>query len=276
MIKKLLKYLILLALVIYGAICYLVYEKPQYFFYNPGVEASNLDNAVANGYKAKVVNYKSSDGTELYAWMTKPGKQKKMIIFMHGNSYNIEKFYHKMIPFVEAGYGTMIPEYRGFADIKGEITQKNLGNDAIAAVKYLNSIGYKNSDIIVYGMSLGSYMATNSVYQLQKNGRFAALVLEVPFDSLLNTAKAVVPVKLPFEYIMKDHYDNAAMIDKINTKVLIMGGSDDPTIPVSLAKNLFAQAANPKKLIIYRGGKHSDLYNFRNYRDILNWLKTGK
>jgi hypothetical protein len=25
--------------------------------------------------------------------------------------------------------------------------------------------------------------------------------------------------------------------------------------------------------VIYRGGGHSDLYNFRNYRDVLAWLK---
>lgn len=62
------------------------------------------------------------------------------------------------------------------------------------------------------------------------------------------------------------------MINKINTRLLIMGGSKDPTIPVELAENLYEHAVQPKKLIIYEGGKHSNLFNYRNDKDILNWL----
>ena len=274
--KKIVKYALGIAVVVYVGFCALVYFCPQYFFYNPTHRASNLEYARQNGYPADRVDYKSADGKELYAWFTPPGKSRRIIVFMHGNSYNIEKFYHKMIPFVEAGYGTLMPEYRGFGDISGKIRQQNLENDALAAVNYLHSLGYKNSDIIVYGMSLGSHMAVNTVWQLQKEAPFAALVLEVPFDSLLNTVKAVVPVPLPFDYIVRDKYDNTSMVKDIRSPVLVMGGSQDPTVPVHLAKNLFALAPQPKKMIIYEGGAHNDLYNFRNYNDVLNWLAKGK
>lgn len=274
--KKIVKYAFVIMAAVYIVFCTLVYFCPQYFFYNPTHRASNLEYARQNGYPAERVDYKSADGKELYAWYTAPGYQHKITVFMHGNSYNIEKFYHKMIPFVEAGYGTLMPEYRGFGDISGRIRQQNLENDALAAVNYLHSLGYKNSDIVIYGMSLGSHMAVNTVWQLQKKEPFAALVLEVPFDSLLNTVKAVVPVPLPFDYIVRDKYDNTSMIKDIRSPVLVMGGSLDPTVPVRLAKNLFALAPQPKKMIIYEGGAHNDLYNFRNYNDILNWLAKGK
>ena len=52
-----------------------------------------------------------------------------------------------------------------------------------------------------------------------------------------------------------------------------MGGSDDPTIPIQLAKRLYKKAVEPKELIVYEGGKHSNLYDFKNYNDILAWLK---
>lgn len=273
--KKYLKYILLSLLIAYIVFCATVYFYPQCFFYNPTHQASNLERANQYGYPAQKVEYKSSDGQDLYAWYTSPGYRKKVIVFMHGNSYNIEKFYHKMIPFVEAGYGTLMPEYRGFGDIKGIINQKNLEADAIAAIKYLYSLGYKNEDIIVYGMSLGSHMAVNSVWELQKEGAFAALILEVPFDSLLNTVKSIVPVWLPFDYILRDKYDNIAQIKDIKSPIFIMGGSEDPTVPVYLAKNLFEKAPNPKQIKIYQGGEHNDLYNFRNYNDVLNWLNKG-
>lgn len=270
---KYLKTILVLVGIIYIAFCIVVYFCPQFFYYRPLNEEPILAAARQNGYPAQKVDYVSADGTPLYAWMTKPGSQKKMIVFMHGNSYNIGQFYYKMKPFVQAGYGTMMPEFRGFGGIKGALRETNLTKDAIAAVEYLNKQGYKNEDIIIYGLSLGSHLAANTVYQLQKNGGFAALILEVPFDSLLNTVRAIVPVPLPFALIVRDYYDNLPLIEGIKTPVLVMAGEKDKTIPFQLAKNLFAHAHEPKKLIIYPNGGHNNLFNFRNYLDILNWLE---
>ena len=174
-VSNFLKKILLILGVAYIAFCLSVYFKQEWFFYNPTDKASDLAIANQVGYPAERVDYKSADGTDLLAWYTKPQTGKKMIVFMHGNSYNIEKFYTKLIPFVQAGYGTFLPEYRGFGGVKGKIAQNNLTADALAAVAYLYSLGYKNSDIIVYGMSLGSHMATNSVYQLGQDNHFPDL-----------------------------------------------------------------------------------------------------
>ena len=257
----------------YVAFCVFAYLFPQYFYYHPLNERPSVEQARRNGYPAGEVEYSAADGTGLYGWMTKPGSRKKMIIFLHGNSHNIGSFYYKLQPLAQAGYGTFLPEFRGFGGINGALREANLAKDAIAAIEYLNKQGYKNSDIIVYGMSLGSYLASNSVYQLQKNGEFAALILEVPFDSLLNTAKAVVPIPLPLPLIVRDYYDNLPLIEDIKTPLLIMGAENDRTVPVHLAENLFAHANEPKKLIIYPDAEHSNLFDSRNYLDILNWLQ---
>ena len=127
--------------VIYVVFCAAVYFRPQLFFYNPVHRNSNLEVARKNGYPAEQVEYAAADGTKLLAWYTKPHTGRPVIVFMHGNSYNVEKFYHKMIPLMEAGYGTFMPEYRGFGNVPGVITQQNLGTDALAAVKYLHSLG---------------------------------------------------------------------------------------------------------------------------------------
>ena len=112
--------------VIYVAFCAAVYFRPQLFFYNPVHRNSNLEVARKNGYPAEQVEYAAADGTKLLAWYTKPHTGRPVIVFMHGNSYNIEKFYHKMIPLMEAGYGTFMPEYRGFGNVPGVITQQNI------------------------------------------------------------------------------------------------------------------------------------------------------
>ncbi len=257
----------------YVLFCGTVYFLPELFFYNPYSERADIETVRRYGYVGEEVKYKSADGTNLFAWMSRPGDKHKIIVFMHGNSYSVEEFFYKMIPFEKAGYGTMLPEYRGFGGIKGKISQKNLEADAVAAINYLHSQGYRNEDIIVYGMSLGSHMAVNTVHQLKNEGKFAALILEVPFDNLTNVVKSVVPLPLPFSLIVKDKYDNLDMISRVDTRVLIMGGTKDTTVPVSLAENLYKHAVEPKKLIIYKGGKHSNLFNYRNDKDVLNWLE---
>lgn len=271
--KRFIKYFLIFIVISYFAFCAVVYFYPQQFFYNPVNSIPNLEVAHQKGYLAQKVDYKSADGTPLYAWFTKPAVSKPIIVFMHGNSYNIGSFYYKLIPFVKLGFGSMLPEYRGFGGINGKITDSNLAQDAIASIEYLHSLGYKNSDIILYGVSLGSFMATNSAYELQKEGNFKALILEVPFDNLPNTIKAVFPLPMPLKYIVKDKYDNLSKIKKIASPLLIMGGTKDHTVPVFLAENLYENAQEPKKMIIYQGGGHSNLFDFKNYRDILNWLK---
>ena len=254
----------------YVSFCAMVYFMPQLFFYNPSSEEANLENAHKNSYPAQKVEYQSEDGTPLYAWYTPPQSDKPIIVFMHGNSYNIEKFYHKMLPFYKSGYGTMLLEYRGFGGVKGTITQQGLEQDALAAIKWLNALGYQNDNIILYGMSLGSHTA--SYVAAQSN--FKGLILEVPFDSLYNVVQDRVWMPLPLKYIVKDKYDNISLIKKVNAPVLIMGASNDKVVPINRAQILFDNANYPKNIIIYPNAEHSNLYNYRNYNDIMKWLKS--
>ena len=55
-----------------------------------------------------------------------------------------------------------------------------------------------------------------------------------------------------------------------------MGASEDKTVPVELAKTLYEQASSPKKMIIYKNGKHGNLFNFRNDLDVLNWMEMNE
>ena len=275
MTKKILKWGCLVIIGIYVLVCLSVMVMPQWYFYNPSSQKSDIKHANEYDYPAREVEYKSEDGTPLLAWATLQNPGKKMIVFFHGNAVNLEEFYHKMKAFAYDGYGTFMAEYRGFGGLKGKINQKNLEADAIAAIQFLNKHGYKNSDIYLYGMSLGSHMALNTAAQLQKNGNFAGIILEVPFDSLAHTAQKRVPY-LPLKLLIRDKYDNMEIIKQIKNPIFIMGASEDKTVPVELAKILYEQAQSPKKMIIYKNGKHGNLFNFRNDLDILNWMEMNE
>lgn len=259
----------------YLLFCLCVLICPQLFFYQPSAQMPQLKNAHLYDYVAQEVKYQSDDGTPLMAWATAPVSGKKMIVFLHGNFGNIENFFFKLKTFAYDGYGTFLPEYRGFGGLKGTITQKNLEADALAAIKFLNQKGYKNSDIYLYGMSLGSHMAVHTAFVMQKEEPFAGLILEVPFDSLLNTAKKRAPY-FPLDILIRDKYDNTQEIAEIKSPILIMGAEADKTVPVELAANLYTVAPDHKRMIIYKNAGHSDLFNYRNDLDILNWIETNE
>ena len=251
MLKQLIVWILFLSLITYLGFCGLVHFYPQLFFYNPSLKKPRLEVAQANSYPAQIIEYKSQDGTELFAWYTKPKANMPIIVFMHGNSYNIESFYHKLVPFVEAGYGTLLPEYRGFGGIKGKISQANLEQDSLAGIKWLYSQGYQNNQIIIYGMSLGSYTSTYIAYTLGKDKPFKSLILEVPFDSMYADVKQIVKYPLPLKLIMRDKFDNISMIKELHLPILIMGALDDTLVPIERAKSLYSHANDPKQIRMY-------------------------
>lgn len=271
--KKIIYSFISLVVIAYVGFCATVYFYPQYFFYNPTKEKADLTKVVEKGFKAQEINYKAKDGTELYGWAVKPRKGKKMIVFYHGNSYNIAKFIYKLKPLTDQGYGVFIGEYRGFGGIDGEITQKGLETDAMAVIDKLHSWGYRNKQIVLYGMSLGShtssYVAANS-----KGGKFAGLILEVPFDSLLNVVKQRIWSLFPFDMIVKDKYDNIDHVKSLNIPVLIMASNHDKVVPIQRALKLFDAVNEPKEMIVYDNVEHSKLFDADNWKDILEWLKN--
>ncbi len=275
MLKKSVKIILSAAVLGYILFCLAVYVCPQWFFYHPASERSDPAAAIASGFPAQEVEYPAADGTKLYGWFVKPGAKQQVVVYFHGNAYNIEAFYHKLVPLVKAGYGAFIGEYRGFGGIEGDLRQENLAMDALAAVDYLHSLGYRNADLILYGMSMGSYAAVHTAFE-QKNQPVAALILEVPFDSILNVVKQRIWPLFPFDWLVKDKYDNTENLARLNVPLLMMAAAKDKTVPVERAKELFRVANEPKELIIYPDAGHADLYDHNNDRDILIWLQNNE
>ena len=259
------------ALYLSASVCLYLYQDD--LLYNPYDFEPEISLAKEDGLSnLEKVEYKSLDDINLYAWMQKPhSKNKKMILFLHGNSYNLSKFYKRLIPLANSGYGIFMAEYRGFGGNKGEIRQDNLEKDSVAALKYLNSIGYKNEDIIVYGFSLGTYMATNLVATQNNNGKFNGLILEAPFTSVLDIAKYEYGL-LPVRFFLKDYYESDKMINKINTRLLIAHGTFDIVVPYFFGKQLFEKANEPKEFYSIPMGKHSNLSEYKLYNKIIEWI----
>lgn len=270
--KKIFNVMVTIVVGLYLSASVGLYLYQDNLLYNPDNFEPEITVAINDGLSnLKKVEYKSSDGVELYAWMQAPKKGKKMILFLHGNSYNLAKFHDRLVPLGKSGYGIFMAEFRGFGGNKGEIKQENLEKDASAALAYLHSIGYKNKDIVVYGFSLGTYLATNLVYSEKEKGKFDGLILEAPFTSVLDIAKYEYAI-LPVRYFLKDYYESDKKIDDIETRLLIAHGTFDIVVPYIFGKKLFEKAEEPKEFYSIPTGRHSNLTEYKLYNKIIDWI----
>ena len=139
---------------------------------------------------------------------------------------------------------------------KGKPTEKGLYEDARSTIRWIKDQGVNLEDIILYGESLGTGVAVEMAY---KND-FNSIILESPFTSIENSAKIYYPY-LPIRLLLKDRYDSISKIKSITTPILIMHGAKDDVVPISMGRELFEKANNPKHSYFTKEDDHMMEFN---------------
>ncbi len=241
-----------------------MYSFQRNFIYFPDTRAPNLPD------DAEIARVETSDGVNLSGWYF-PARSNKspVIVFFHGNAGTLDgSRLFKARSLVQEGYGVLLAEYRGYGGNSGKPSEAGLYADARAYIDYLlTQVGHSEADLVLYGESLGSGVATQMATEYQ----VMALILEAPFDSLLSLASRNY-FYLPVRFLLKDRYMSIEKISDIDAPLLILHGHKDEVIPFRAAKNLFDAAKTPKKFVDFPQGKHSDLYNFGANDHIVNFL----
>ena len=108
---------------------------------------------------------------------------------------------------------------------------------------------------IYLGRSLGAAVAL----QLALETPPAALVLESGFTSVAAMGRLHYPLLARlFGWVLAAEYDNRAMIGRLRAPLLLVHGSADRIVPLSMGEELFALALEPKRLLILPGVGHND------------------
>jgi dipeptidyl aminopeptidase/acylaminoacyl peptidase len=210
------------------------------------------------------------DGLELYSWYAKPKKDKATIVYFHGNASKLMDAAYSVMPLVNAGYGALLVEYRGYSGNPGKPREDDIYKDSIAAYDWL--VEHHNpKKIVLYGMSLGTGVAS----YMAENKPANALIIESGYTRLKDVAR-VIYWYMPVNYLVRETYQSLYRLPNLTIPVLIIHGENDRLIPLEQAKRNFARANEPKKLVVIEGGSHSDLpYNGANAA-VLKWLEEYK
>lgn len=207
----------------------------------------------------------TSDGLHLNAWYQKAPPGKPTILYLHGNAGHIGFRMPLVSGFLNAGYGVLLLEYRGYGGNPGSPSELGLYHDGEAAMAFLLNKGVPSEAVVLYGESLGSGVAT----KLAEQTRVCAVILQSPYTSITQVARFHYPwILLP----PWDKFDSLSRIDRINAPLLILHGRLDRLVPFEQAQVLYKKAKEPKKLIEFADKDHNNLWDKDFFAQLMQFI----
>jgi fermentation-respiration switch protein FrsA (DUF1100 family) len=207
------------------------------------------------------------DGEQLVVWrvMAQPGRP--TLLYFHGNAGGLENRADRFQRYQALGFGIYAPAYRGYAGSTGSPSEAAIMRDARLAYRALIDEGVRPEDIVLYGESLGSGVAVD----LAAEKPVGAVVLDAPYASIVEIAAGRYPF-LPVRWLLTDRYESDRLIGRVKAPVLVLQGALDRVVPPASGAKLYALAHEPKRLIVYPQGRHSDLDQHGAVDDVRQWL----
>jgi uncharacterized protein len=227
------------------------------------------DLAAAGLGPGRAVSLTTADGLQLLAWHAPSGApDAPVMVYLHGNAGHIGHRAGKVLPYLEAGWGLLLVEYRGYGGNPGQPTEAGLYADARAALDFVQAAGVPADRIVLYGESLGAAVAV----QVASERTVGALVLEAPFAALGSLAQHHYPY-VPARWLVRDRFDTLSKIAGVGTPLLILHGERDAVTPVRFGRLVFEAAADPKHSRFFPEGGHVDLNDYGAAQIVMDFVE---
>ena len=230
---------ILTIFAIYFLVLVFLYFYQRNLLYHPNENNYSGDKISVDIEKVKI---QTADNIELLGWYHEKNlNDYKTLVYFHGNAGSLENRIHKLNHFQDMNINFLIIAWRGFNGNKGKPSERGLYVDGKSAIDWLKKKGVDEKNLILYGESLGTGVATH----LAQNKNYAGVILETPFTSMIDAAKNFYPY-IPINLLLKDKFENFKKIKNINIPILVMHGEIDQIVPFSMGKKIYEIANNPK------------------------------
>ena len=214
--------LLVVAFVIYAAICGSLYAMQRSLLYYPTPEAYSV-----HAQELRI----PTDGATLKVWHL-PETGDKAIIYFGGNSEDVAA---NIDAFAVAFPNTAVylVNYRGYGGSTGEPTEKGLLTDAETV---FDRVRESHTRIAVIGRSLGSGVAVHlaTVRDVSK------VALVTPFDSVASVAQRHVAI-VPVRWLLEDTFDSLDKVPQVQAPVLVLLAERDRIVPRAHSERLVAR-----------------------------------
>ena len=225
--------------------------------YHPSIDSYIKDQSGLEPTEIEKVKIATDDNIDLIGWFyNKDIKKFKTVLFFHGNAGSLENRTYKLNHLKNLNVNYLIIAWRGFSGNIGKPDEMGLYEDARSAIRWLNKKGIEDKNIILYGESLGTAVAV----EIAQSKKYAGVILESPFTSMVNMGKKYYPF-FPVSFLLKDKFESNKKINKISVPILIMHGKVDKIVPYDMGKKMYELANQPKFFYSQEYGDHMVEYD---------------
>ena len=260
--------LIAVALFYLGGLALLFLKQRALLFPIPPV--GRITPADAGFAEAEEHVLTTADGEKIIVWHVPAKAGRPVILYFPGNGDFLAGCAGRFKDMTADGSGLVALSYRGYAGSSGAPSERGLLQDAAAAYAFA-SARYSADRLVAWGFSLGTGVAV-AVASEHPVGK---VILEAPYTSAVDLAGALFPIA-PVSLFMRDRFHSDRRIARVTAPLLVMHGTDDPTVPVIFGERLFALANEPKQFVRFPGGGHNDLDDFGAIGVARRFINTGR
>lgn len=176
------------------------------------------------------------------------------VVYNHGNFAGIEHYIPRVRLFHEAGYNTLVWDYRGYGKSQPDTppTGAQFVADARQIRRLTDELAPDPARVLVYGVSLGGIPAV----EMAADQGACALMLDAPFTSIHQIGETSAGVGLPESFLSQGHFENTEKITEYPGPVLGMVGSEDATFSPEDVRALVEASPGPHEVWVVEGAAH--------------------
>lgn len=265
---KLLLTTIGLLLIVYLSICILLFLFQKHLIFFPDKNVTFTPRDVGLNYTD--IFLETRDKIKIHGWYIPADSAKVVLLFCHGNAGNISQRLESIKLFNALSLNVLIFDYRGFGKSAGSPDESGTYRDVEAAWEYLlNKEGFQPQQIVIFGRSLGSGIASALAAEVDPG----ALILESSFTSLPDLGASLYPL-FPIRLLARYNYPTIQRLQNISSPILFIHSPNDEIIPFSHGQKNYQMAKEPKQFLEI-SGSHNDGFlvsGKKYYEGILNFL----
>lgn len=261
---KLIRYVVLT----YALICALYFAYQHLFYFQPKALAANHVFTFPARIKFSSSKIPFDENTIIDVIKFRPVDttlaSKGVVLFFHGNRFNVEHYSSYAAYFTKHGYEVWMPDYPGFGRSTGDINVELLDEMALQLYKMART-DYAPNQIVVYGKSLGTGIASF----LASARDCKHLILETPYYSLSSMTQAYawyLPIPLLIRYNLK----TGEFFKEITAPITVLAAAKDELIPTGNTLRLLPNMKSTDAFYLVPHAKHNALPRFTMYHSVID------
>ncbi len=193
-------------------------------------------------------------------WLPHANPNAPTLLYLHGTFRNLYQNIQKINALREAGFAVLAVDYRGWGDSTPIVpSEASIYADANSAWTELVKRQANPNRRVIYGHSMGGGVAVELAHTKRVDSDYGALILESTFTRWPDVGAANGVLGTVLSWFSSQRFASIDKIASVDAPILILHGTADNTVPVSLGRRLFAAAPKGAQMIEIEGGSHSNI-----------------